>query len=70
MLSRRQLRSCYLFPFRFSRQTRHVALRREVLVYPRIEASDEVLEVLPLVRGEWESFVGGAAPSSIAFANT
>ena len=40
-------------------KTRHVALRREVLVYPRIEASDEILEILPLVRGEWESFVRG-----------
>ncbi len=47
------------FPFAFLTKTRHVALRREVLVYPRIEPSDEVLEVLPLVRGEWESFVRG-----------
>jgi uncharacterized protein (DUF58 family) len=47
------------FPFAFLTKTRHVALRREVLVYPRIEPSKEVLEVLPLVRGEWESFVRG-----------
>jgi uncharacterized protein (DUF58 family) len=47
------------FPFAFLTKTRHVSLPREVLVYPRIEATDEVLEVLPLVRGEWESFVRG-----------
>jgi uncharacterized protein (DUF58 family) len=47
------------FPFAFLTKTRHVALRREVLVYPRIEASNEILEILPLVRGEWESFVRG-----------
>jgi uncharacterized protein (DUF58 family) len=47
------------FPFAFLTKTRHVALQREVLVYPRIEPTDEVFEILPLVRGEWESFVRG-----------
>lgn len=47
------------FPFAFLTKTRHVALKREVLVYPNIEETDEVLEILPLVRGEWESFVRG-----------
>ena len=47
------------FPFAFFTKTRHVALKREVLVYPRIEASKEVVEVLPLIRGEWESYVRG-----------
>lgn len=47
------------FPFAFFTKTRHVALQREILVYPRIEATDEVFEILPLVRGEWESFVRG-----------
>lgn len=47
------------FPFAFLTKTRHVSLPREVLVYPRIEPSDEVFEILPLVRGEWESFVRG-----------
>ena len=28
-------------------------------MYPRIEPTDEVFEILPLVRGEWESFVRG-----------
>src|SRR5437660_3316898 len=47
------------FPFAFLTKTRHVSLPREVLVYPRIETTGEILEVLPLVRGEWESFVRG-----------
>jgi uncharacterized protein (DUF58 family) len=47
------------FPFAFLTKTRHVALQREVLVYPPIEAPDELFEILPLVRGEWESFVRG-----------
>ncbi len=47
------------FPFAFLTKTRHVSLPREVLVYPRIEPTDQTLEVLPLVRGEWESFVRG-----------
>jgi uncharacterized protein (DUF58 family) len=47
------------FPFAFLTKTRHVTLPREVLVYPRIEPNEEVFEILPLVRGEWESFVRG-----------
>lgn len=47
------------FPFAFLTKTRHVALSREVLVYPRIDSTDELFEILPLVRGEWESFVRG-----------
>lgn len=47
------------FPFAFLTKTRHVSLAREILVYPRIEPTDEIFEILPLVRGEWESFVRG-----------
>jgi uncharacterized protein (DUF58 family) len=47
------------FPFAFLTKTRHVALQREVLVYPPVEAPDALFEILPLVRGEWESFVRG-----------
>ncbi len=47
------------FPFAFLTKTRHVSLLREILVYPRIESTDEVFQILPLVRGEWESFVRG-----------
>ena len=47
------------FPFAFLTKTRHISLQREILVYPRIEPTDEIFEILPLVRGEWESFVRG-----------
>jgi uncharacterized protein (DUF58 family) len=47
------------FPFAFLTKTRDVALEREILVYPPIEPPDELFEILPLVRGEWESFVQG-----------
>jgi uncharacterized protein (DUF58 family) len=47
------------FPFAFLTKMRDVALEREVLVYPPIEPADELFEILPLVRGEWESFVRG-----------
>ena len=47
------------FPFAFLTKTRDVALQRELLVYPPIEPPDELFEILPLVRGEWESFVRG-----------
>lgn len=47
------------FPFAFLTKTRHVSLPREVLVYPRIEPTESIAEILPRVRGEWESFVRG-----------
>jgi len=47
------------FPFAFLTKTRHVSLPREVLVYPRVEFTDEFFEVLPLVRGELASAVRG-----------
>jgi uncharacterized protein (DUF58 family) len=47
------------FPFAFLTKMREVPLEREILVYPPIEPADELFEVLPLVRGEWESFVRG-----------
>ncbi len=47
------------FPFAFLTKTRHVALQREILVYPPVEPPDELFEILPLVRGEWDSFVRG-----------
>src|SRR5579863_4916292 len=47
------------FPFAFLTKTRHVSLPREVLVYPRIEPTEQIAEILPRVRGEWESFVRG-----------
>ena len=47
------------FPFAFLTKTRDVPLEREILVYPPIDPPDELFEILPLVRGEWESFVQG-----------
>jgi uncharacterized protein (DUF58 family) len=47
------------FPFSFLTKTRHITLQREVLVYPRIQPANEFMEILPRVRGEWESFVRG-----------
>jgi uncharacterized protein (DUF58 family) len=47
------------FPFAFLAKTRHVALRRELVVYPRIDATTQLFTILPQVRGEWESFVHG-----------
>jgi uncharacterized protein (DUF58 family) len=47
------------FPFAFLTKTRDIVLEREILVYPTIEPPDELFEILPLVRGEWESFVRG-----------
>jgi uncharacterized protein (DUF58 family) len=36
-------------------KTRTVALDQEVLVYPSVEATDEMFEVLPIITGEMES---------------
>lgn len=47
------------FPFAFLTKTRHVSLAREVVVYPPIQETDEFFEILPLIRGEWETFVRG-----------
>ena len=47
------------FPFAFLTKTREVALERAILVYPPAEPPHELFEILPLVRGEWESFVRG-----------
>ena len=47
------------FPFAFLTKMRDIALQREILVYPPIEPADELFQILPMVRGEWESFVRG-----------
>lgn len=47
------------FPFAFLTKTREIALQREILVYPPVEAPNELFEILPLVMGEWESFMRG-----------
>ena len=47
------------FPFGFLQKTRKVDSRMEVVVYPRIEPTEEFYEILPLVSGELESFTRG-----------
>jgi uncharacterized protein (DUF58 family) len=47
------------FPFAFLTKTRRINLAREIVVYPVVEPTDRFLEVLPMVTGEFESFVRG-----------
>ena len=47
------------FPFAFLTKTRRVPLAREIIVYPRIEPTDDFFEVLPIIRGEFETFARG-----------
>jgi uncharacterized protein (DUF58 family) len=47
------------FPFAFLTRTRRVPLAREIIVYPALEPADELFEVLPMIAGEFESFVRG-----------
>ena len=47
------------FPFAFLTKTRDVALERQIIVYPPVDRTGEVVEILPAIRGEWESFVHG-----------
>jgi uncharacterized protein (DUF58 family) len=47
------------FPFAFLTKTRRVALAREILVYPPVEATGKFFEVLPLITGEFETFARG-----------
>ncbi len=47
------------FPFSFLLKTRTIAMKREVVVYPSVEATDEYFEMLPMITGEFESYVRG-----------
>jgi uncharacterized protein (DUF58 family) len=47
------------FPFAFLTKIRDVVLPREILVYPSVDFPHELADILPLVQGEWESFVRG-----------
>ena len=47
------------FPFSFLIKTRTIAMKREVIVYPSVEATDEFFEMLPLITGEFESYIRG-----------
>jgi len=47
------------FPFGFLQKTRRVNSDLELVVYPRVEPTEEFYEILPLVSGELESFSRG-----------
>lgn len=47
------------FPFSFLVKTRRMALAQEALVYPSVEPTDELFEILPMITGEFEAFVRG-----------
>lgn len=47
------------FPFSFLLKTRRVPVARELIVYPAVAPTDDMLEILPMIRGEFEAFVRG-----------
>jgi uncharacterized protein (DUF58 family) len=47
------------FPFSFLLKTRRVPVAGELIVYPAVDATDEMLEILPMIRGEFDSLVRG-----------
>jgi len=47
------------FPFSFLSKTRRIVLKREIIVYPHVDATDELFQVLPMITGEFEAFVAG-----------
>ena len=47
------------FPFSFLIKTRNVVLNRELIVYPKVEQTEEFYEMLPLITGEFENHIRG-----------
>jgi uncharacterized protein (DUF58 family) len=47
------------FPFAFLSKTRRLALAREVLIYPELESSQELAELLPVLSGKREAYQRG-----------
>jgi uncharacterized protein (DUF58 family) len=47
------------FPFSFLKKTRIVPLEREITVLPPVDATDDLMESLPIILGEFESFLSG-----------
>jgi uncharacterized protein (DUF58 family) len=47
------------FPFAFLMKTRRMNLPRELIVYPAVESTEQFFEVLPMVTGEFETFIRG-----------
>jgi uncharacterized protein (DUF58 family) len=50
---------CTRFPFSFLAKTRKVPLSREIVVYPSVQPTDELFEILPMITGEFEAFIRG-----------
>ena len=49
------------FPFAFLVKTRRVALSREVLIYPELTTSEEIVELLPVLTGKIEAYLKGVS---------
>jgi uncharacterized protein (DUF58 family) len=47
------------FPFAFLAKTRRIPCSREIIVYPSIAPPHQLPEILPLIRGEFETFMRG-----------
>jgi uncharacterized protein (DUF58 family) len=47
------------FPFSFLVKSRKVAMERDLLVYPALLEADDFLDLLPMITGEFVSFVRG-----------
>lgn len=47
------------FPFALVQKTRSIPLAKEIVVYPSVEPTNEVFELLPLITGEFETFLRG-----------
>jgi len=47
------------FPFAFLVKTRRLALSREVLIYPELTTSDEMVQLLPVLSGKIEAYLKG-----------
>ncbi len=47
------------FPFGFLEKTRRIETAHEIVVYPRVEPTEEFYEALPLISGEMESYYRG-----------
>lgn len=47
------------FPFSFLLKSRNVRLERELLVYPALLEQDAVLDILPMITGEFVSYMRG-----------
>lgn len=55
----RELGVATRFPFSFLKKTRMIPLQSEIIVLPSIEQTQDFMETLPMIVGEFESFVPG-----------